>query len=592
MSEPHLLLWNRIEPHPRSEDIEESLRAEIRDPLWMLSRQWQLGEFQGEDAGMAASVRLAYRKHAPDSIQYPGGGAIAYDSEQYPPEAKIESVDPALGLFSRAEIGRQWISLLEKNLASPLRERLIPAFRKSPLLAFKAPAGVTLQERVEHVGLLAEEEYLNMLSVLMQEEVIDGGALLDVITVDQLSLSAYVLGEKQVEVDLLGEQLLAWAQRIYQVKKGNNPYWSTARLAYNFEMATSDSAASPGLTTQDYSGGGLDWYQFDWKGADEISAATPGANEEQEITCYPSSVRYQGMPASRWWELEDSEVNFGQIQAGTANPAALLFTQFNLVYSNDWLTIPFQAEIGGLYEITRMVVTDNFGVQTLIQPIQEKAPNENWGLFQLGNRDQPATSARHSRLFVPPVTSDLQRSKPQEQIHFIRDEMANMVWAVEHIVPGLLGESRNGAEWAAVVADYLAQLGSELKPGPENKAIPRYQLASAVPEHWIPFVPVRVKGSNRQIQLQRASLPRIVEGAKPARVRPKTTLLSQGLGTAEKMPQLIHEEEIPRSGTIVKGVWKRARWIDGRTFVWYAYERSNGRGEGRSDLKYDQLIEE
>ena len=40
------------------EDFDRSLRAEIRDPLWMLTRQWQLGEFKGEDAGSAAKVRV------------------------------------------------------------------------------------------------------------------------------------------------------------------------------------------------------------------------------------------------------------------------------------------------------------------------------------------------------------------------------------------------------------------------------------------------------------------------------------------------------------------------------------------------------
>lgn len=56
------------EPHPRIENIEESLRAEIRDPLWMLSRQWQLGAFQGEGAGKATSIKLSYQKYLPQGV--------------------------------------------------------------------------------------------------------------------------------------------------------------------------------------------------------------------------------------------------------------------------------------------------------------------------------------------------------------------------------------------------------------------------------------------------------------------------------------------------------------------------------------------
>jgi hypothetical protein len=36
---PAVTLWNRLEGRPRQADFERSLRAEIRDPLWMLTRQ-------------------------------------------------------------------------------------------------------------------------------------------------------------------------------------------------------------------------------------------------------------------------------------------------------------------------------------------------------------------------------------------------------------------------------------------------------------------------------------------------------------------------------------------------------------------------
>lgn len=34
---------NRLEGLPRSEAFDRTLRAEVADPLWMLTRQWQLG---------------------------------------------------------------------------------------------------------------------------------------------------------------------------------------------------------------------------------------------------------------------------------------------------------------------------------------------------------------------------------------------------------------------------------------------------------------------------------------------------------------------------------------------------------------------
>ena len=39
-----------LESRTRKMDITEALRFRIHDPLWMLTRQWQLGEFRGNDA--------------------------------------------------------------------------------------------------------------------------------------------------------------------------------------------------------------------------------------------------------------------------------------------------------------------------------------------------------------------------------------------------------------------------------------------------------------------------------------------------------------------------------------------------------------
>ena len=43
---PTIMLWNRLEGRPRKEDFDRALRAEVRDPLWMLAKQWQMGEFE------------------------------------------------------------------------------------------------------------------------------------------------------------------------------------------------------------------------------------------------------------------------------------------------------------------------------------------------------------------------------------------------------------------------------------------------------------------------------------------------------------------------------------------------------------------
>jgi hypothetical protein len=106
---------------------------------------------------------------------------------------------------------------------------------------------------------------------------------------------------------------------------------------------------------------------------------------------------------------------------------------------------------------------------------------------------------------------------------------------------------------------------------------------SSVPEHWIPFLPVRVPGSNREIQLQGAAMPRILDGAAgpPAKVRPRTTLLREGLDSTPPQPYHVHEEQVPRAGARLTRQYQRTRWT-GRSRVHLAARAPrHGRRGGR-----------
>ena len=58
---PTVTTWNRLEGRPRREDFDRALKAEVRDALWMISKQWQMGEFIGDDAGSPARTRMPRR---------------------------------------------------------------------------------------------------------------------------------------------------------------------------------------------------------------------------------------------------------------------------------------------------------------------------------------------------------------------------------------------------------------------------------------------------------------------------------------------------------------------------------------------------
>lgn len=51
-------LYRRLEPCPPYADLQRGFAAEIADPMWMLGRQWQIGEHAGEDASTPVLVEL------------------------------------------------------------------------------------------------------------------------------------------------------------------------------------------------------------------------------------------------------------------------------------------------------------------------------------------------------------------------------------------------------------------------------------------------------------------------------------------------------------------------------------------------------
>src|ERR1700733_9164993 len=55
---PSVTTWTRLEPSPRDASLQKSMQAQMRDPLWLLARQWQVGEFLGEDTGSPVHATL------------------------------------------------------------------------------------------------------------------------------------------------------------------------------------------------------------------------------------------------------------------------------------------------------------------------------------------------------------------------------------------------------------------------------------------------------------------------------------------------------------------------------------------------------
>src|SRR6188474_3138037 len=117
---PTFTIWNRLEGRPRAEKFDRALKAEVRDALWMLSRQWQMGEFEGDDAGSPVLAKLRLDTTQLTKYQADDHGAQAMPDE-IPLEAQVEQKalpdSVWLGKISldlRLLAGRRWKRLLQE----------------------------------------------------------------------------------------------------------------------------------------------------------------------------------------------------------------------------------------------------------------------------------------------------------------------------------------------------------------------------------------------------------------------------------------------------------------------------------------------
>ena len=147
------------------------------------------------------------------------------------------------------------------------------------------------------------------------------------------------------------------------------------------------------------------------------------------------------MPADRFWEIEEGDVYLGGIEAGPEDLARVAVAGYGVVYGNDWLTVPISIPYGTLTTITELTVLDDFGRVTNIPSAAEVdggGPGRAFKFFELTGDDNPARN-RSPLLFLPPTVETTDAGRPLEDVRFLRDELANLAWAVEQRVESVAG---------------------------------------------------------------------------------------------------------------------------------------------------------
>ena len=135
---PSITTWTRLEPLPREGSMARSLQAQVRDPLWFLTRQWQVGEFLASDAGSPVQATLGIEQRSITTYR-PGiddSSTVALDPK-LPIEVHVEREAVTLNLRGSVQHGLYFEKLLRGSGVASL-PAVIAAFRTAFPIAGKA----------------------------------------------------------------------------------------------------------------------------------------------------------------------------------------------------------------------------------------------------------------------------------------------------------------------------------------------------------------------------------------------------------------------------------------------------------------------
>jgi hypothetical protein len=510
---PTLTYWIRIEPSATA-PLERTLRAELRDPLWILARQWQLGELAGEDAASPAFVELQYAEHP-----LPAG----------PAEPQQLRVRPVVDLPTRIGAAE---ALLGAIADDTMRERL----RAYLVAHYPLPAPESFDRAGQRLHRTARKRWF------------DGIAAVDADATNEATLppadrAALAQGRTA---------MVAWIDAV--VGRASQPAasrlegWDPARLRQQVSLIASSGAAFRGEPGPE---GEVDWYALDFERAAGARPAT------SSVKVLPAYVTFRGMPNHRFWDFEDGGVDLDAVIAGPQELTKALVLDFITVHGNDWYVVPVEQHLGSAAEIVSLSVTDVFGLPHTIEAASTLDPE--WAMFTPSGA--PGSDA--PRFLVLPVAAAAQRQSGEvlEEVHFVRDESANLVWAIESRVRSMAGHG------------LAAERGAELDAATTGDTT--YRLMTHARSQWHAFEPI----PGAPPRLERVIVANLDRTTRPG---PRTLVL-----TEVTPPHRLADEEVPRAGTRVTLRQHRCRGADGVVWTWAELERDFGRGEVRSSLEFD-----
>ena len=416
--------WIRLHPDAVDDTLATSVQARIHDPLWMLGRQWQFGELR-HDAG-ATPIDIRVEGTTAPLARLRGGAASTTGASL----AIKPLSSPLETLVEREAVQETALDNLRLRIESGLHlARMLRAAALGTRVAFwiqQAPFAIP------DLSLLDDEsrEWFE----LADGRVPDGGKLAAAIRAQLAPATTPPIAEAEATVL---RAWLTWASARFDAPGGGPSTWDATHMEYSFSVAGRGATEEVLLAAPEYLEGRLDWYAFEQATG---SLGVTGQATPRQSFRIPAPLDFAGMPNPRFWTFEDPSVRFDILDVlsqpdASPSPATLMVLDFALSYSDDWFLVPMALDAWTLFEATAVAVTDVFGDVAIANP-----PAGRWNMFRL---DTTANPPALSRLYMVAGPAQAIEGPALEEVHFLPDEVANVAWAVERVVPRNLGRGRN-----------------------------------------------------------------------------------------------------------------------------------------------------
>src|SRR5439155_12402930 len=121
---------------------------------------------------------------------------------------------------------------------------------------------------------------------------------------------------------------VAYRQSVFS-EPAHDDAWDGGGLCYSFAVgALGANASDDTLEATDFRGGELDWYSFSVGDRPVDAAGVTPQTGRVDFVLLPVHVTFSGMPRQRWWEFEDCQIDFGELQSEHVDLSKMVVAEF------------------------------------------------------------------------------------------------------------------------------------------------------------------------------------------------------------------------------------------------------------------------